>query len=162
MERIRRIQQAGALTLAITLVTTCAAPAKAQNDLPARLIPEYTQCEVNKQRYACFNEQQMLELYTLEIQAKDWHTKWRYYEDLHLAVDKQLQLISLQTQKYADIHIRDAGHIAYLEEKLFSNIALNEELQAKVENPPRWPLWVGGGLAVFGLGAFVTGLIKAQ
>ena len=79
MERFRRVQQKVAL---LVLLVTSSAHAQDNaklfqlTPLPDRLVPEYIACVYKDVRYACFDAAQMVQLNTLEVQARYWHTQW--------------------------------------------------------------------------------------
>ena len=136
MERHRRIQQTGALVA--LLCFPCAA--FAQDPLPLRLIPEYTSCDVKNVRYACYTDQQMLELYTLETQARGWHKESVQYRIFADVQEGHLNTLKLTLDKYVILQKRADDHVMDLEEKLFDFIEINAELEDKINNPPTWPL----------------------
>lgn len=157
MGRHRQIQQAGALVALLCFPCT----ALAQDPLPLRLIPEYTGCEVKGIRYACYTDQQMLELYTLETEARGWHQKSQQYLDLSIVQEEHINTLRAEIAQYALMQERSLAHMKDLENKLFDFIEINAELESEIEDPPGWPMWIGGGLAIFGLGAFAVSLFKA-
>jgi len=159
MGRSRHTQQAGAL-VALLAFSNAAFAEDNPAELRGRLIPEYTPCEFEKQRYACFDEQQVLELYTLEVQAKDWYRKWHLYEELSIVQDTQLKLQLEQLDRWTTMNERSQ---AYSESCTDQNTRLtmaNSELAVEIEHPPRWPLWLGGALTAFGLGALTFAIAK--
>lgn len=162
MERFRQIQSTGALVLCLLLANNAQAQTNAElfqlKPLPARLIPEYSPCTYQNSRFACFTAEQMVELNTLEIQARYWHDQWEDYTSL-LAV-KEAEL--LKTQEQISIHLdmerQDRDQINVLNNRLSDEIEAKNEWRAKAENPPIWPLWVGGTTVMLSAG-FVLGCL---
>jgi len=163
MERFRRVQSKVAL---LVLLATSSAQAQDHaklfqlTPLPDRLVPEYIACVYQNVRYACFDAAQMVELNTLEIQARYWHSQWEDYTSL-LAV-KEAELLKSQEQiaVHYSMERQDQDHIHGLNEQLTSEIEAKNEWRSKAENPPTWPLWVGGTVGVLGLGAFLSSLAR--
>jgi len=165
MERFRRIQPKIAF---LTLLVMFSAQAQAQEHsklfqltpLPARLVPEYVACVYKDVRYACFDSNQMVELNTLEIQARYWHSQWEDYTSL-LAV-KEAELLKVQEQIVVHYAMEqdDQDQITVLNNRISDEIEAKNEWRSKAENPPTWPLWVGGAAAVLGMGAFLGSLVR--
>lgn len=163
MARFRRVQQKVAL-----LVLLATSSAQAQDNtklfqlkpLPARLVPEYVACVYKDVRYACFDAPQMVELNTLEIQARYWHNQWERYTSLLATKEAELLKVQEQVQVHLDLERQDQDHIHGLNEQLTAEIEAKNEWRSKAENPPTWPLWVGGTVGVLGLGAFLSSLAR--
>jgi hypothetical protein len=163
MERLRRVQSKVAL---VVLLATSSAQAQDHaklfqlTPLPDRLVPEYIACVYQNVRYACFDAAQMVELNTLEIQARYWHSQWEDYTSL-LAV-KEAELLKSQEQiaVHYSMERQDQDHIHGLNEQLTAEIEAKNTWRSKAENPPTWPLWVGGTVAVLGFGAFLRSFAR--
>lgn len=165
MARFRRVQQKVAL---LVLLATSSAQAQAQDNtklfqlkpLPARLVPEYVACVYKDVRYACFDAPQMVELNTLEIQARYWHSQWEDYTSLLAVKDAELLKAQDQITLHYAMERQDQDQIQGLNEQLTAEIEAKNEWRSKAENPPTWPLWVGGTFGVLGLGAFLGSLVR--
>ena len=163
MERFRRVQQKVAL---LVLLVTSSAQAQDNTKLfqltplPDRLVPEYVACVYKDVRYACFDAAQMVQLNTLEVQARYWHSQWEDYTNLVAVKEAELHVIHEQIQVHLDLERQDQDHITGLNEQLTSEIEAKNEWRSKAENPPTWPLWVGGTFGVLGLGAFLGSLVR--
>jgi len=163
MERFGRVQQKVAL-----LVLLATSSAQAQDNaklfqltpLPDRLVPEYIACVYKDVRYACFDAAQMVQLNTLEVQARYWHTQWE--DSMSLLEAKEGALVASQKQilVHLDLERQDQDHITGLNEQLTAEIEAKNEWRSKAENPPTWPLWVGGAAGILGLGAFLSSLAR--
>jgi len=162
MERTRRAQQSTALVTCLALASTAFATDDfyETTPLPARLIPEYIPCEFQKKQYACFDENQVVELFALEIRAMYWHKNWR--NSIRLLSIKETQLVNLnkRLEIYDGISNRDDAFIIKLTEDFITLSNEKNKYQVLAENPPTWPLWVGGTSLAVGLGAFLIALIK--
>jgi hypothetical protein len=128
--------------------------------LPDRLIPEYTPCTYKNSQFACFDKAQVLELYRLEVRAKYWHDQWINVIDVASKKDTQIGHLQAQIAKYIEMQQQDQVHIEGLNNKLADEIEKKNEYRAQTENPPTWPYWLGGGLALLGVGAFLGALFN--
>lgn len=163
MERFRRVQSKVAF-----LVLLATSNAQAQDvgklfqlqPLPTRLVPEYTACVYKDVRYACFDAPAMIQLNTLEIQARYWHSQWEDYTSLLAVKDAELLKAQDQITLHYAMERQDQDQITVLNNRLTDEIEAKNEWRSKAENPPTWPLWVGGTLSVLGLGAFLGSLLR--
>ena len=163
MERFRRVQSKVAL-----LVLLVTANAHAQDHaklfqltpLPARLIPEYVPCIYKDVRYACFDAASMVELNMLEVKARYWHSQWEDYTSLLAVKEAELGKSQQQIVIHLAMERQDQDQIHGLNEQLTAEIEAKNEWRSKAENPPTWPLWVGGTFGVLGIGAFLGSLIR--
>lgn len=162
MDRSKRVQSAFAAV--IILFVTCAA--KADEDyfyttkpLPGRLVPMYLPCTYQGIQYACFDKDQTQTLFKLELQARYWHEQMQIKTHLLIlkdeALDNTMQRITLLT----DGHKESEAYIAQLNHDLINEVEAKNKWRAKAENPPMWPVWLGGTCAVLGLGAFLGSLL---
>jgi hypothetical protein len=158
------IQQVASLVLALSTPSFDTGDAEdffyLRDPLPTRLIPEFTPCTVSNKQYACFDKGQVNELFILEIQAQYWHQHW--IQGLQLVTLKDVQLANLTEQlaRHAAIEASDSKYIKDLNSQLVKEVAAKNSWRTKAENPPTWPLWVGGTLAVLGAGAFLGSLLQ--
>ena len=163
MERFRRVQRKVAFL--VLLVTSNAHAQDASKlfqlrPLPARLLPEYTPCMYKDVRYACFDAPGMIALNTLEIQARYWHSQWEDYSSLLAVKDAELLKAQDQISLHYAMEREDQDQILVLNNRLSDEIEAKNNWRAKAENPPTWPLWVGGTVGVLGLGAFLSSLAR--
>lgn len=163
MERFRRVQSKVAL---LVLLATSSAQAQDASKifqlrpLPARLVPEYVACVYKDVRYACFGAAEMVELNVLEIQARYWHSQWEDYTSLLAVKDAELLKAQDQISLHYAMERQDQDQILVLNNQLSDEIEAKNEWRSKAENPPTWPLWVGGTVGVLGLGAFLGSLVR--
>lgn len=122
------------------------------DELPDRLLPEYFPCTVNGTRYACYNQDQQVQLNILEKKAKYWHSQWRLSEQLRLnltelnvAIEEQLQL---QREALSDYKERNDQ----LLRQLYEQIELKNKYRAEADSIDVWPLLIGGALGLLGVG----------
>lgn len=163
MERFRHIQREIAIVILLSLGST---QVYAQDHsklfqlkpLPARLLPQYVPCTYKESRYACFDAAAMIELNTLELQARFWHKQWEDSVELLAIKDEELFTAQEQLMVQDSLSHQDQDQITVLNNQIMEEIEAKNKWREKAENPPTWPLWVGGTVAVLGLGAFLGSL----
>lgn len=164
MERLRRVQSAG--TVVVFLAFSLSAQAQDNSELfefkplPARLLPDYSPCTYQGSRFACFTAEQISQLNVLEIQARYWHDQWEDFTGLVAVKDAEILKLQEQLKVHLDIERQDQDQIKMLNDNLVEQVEAKNTWRAKAENPPTWPLWVGGAAAVLGLGAFLGSLAR--
>jgi hypothetical protein len=102
----------------------------------------------------------MVELNVLEIQARYWHSQWEDYTSLLAVKDAELLKAQDQILLHYAMERQDQDQILVLNNRLTDETEAKNEWRSKAENPPRWPLWVGGTLGVLGIGAFLGSLVR--
>lgn len=162
MGRFRRVQQVIAVLVVFAFSNTALAADDfyENTELPARLVPEYKPCTVSGVRYACYTQEQMVEIFAFEARAKYWHTQWQSKKSILLEKELQIEKLDKIIDLALAINQRDDDFVSQLSADYMDMAKLKNEFRAKAENPPTWPLWLGGaGLAV-GLGALLLAAFK--
>ena len=175
MEAIRRIQSIGALIILLCL----AAPAQASvptiafvpekpalldlelEQLPERLLPQYSSCVADDRRWACYDLEQQMELNRFEARARAWHA--------HLVTAK----FSLDTHRLLVLNFAEQQRVLQgivsseqlrnkeLTKQLMVEIEEKHTYKAKADQISWWPLALGGA-AVILAGGMVVGVIASR
>lgn len=96
----------------------------------------------------------------MEVRARYWHTQWERNATLAATHELTIKNLDAQIQLHLDMQRQDQDHINVLNERLSSEIEAKNEWRMKAEDPPLWPLWLGGTAAMLGIGAFIGCLVR--
>jgi hypothetical protein len=165
MARFRRIQSKISIVVLTLLITNSVKAQEAElsfdiEELPNRLLPDYIPCTYKGERYACFNSEQMVALNMLELKARYWHTQWDNYAHWVSTGQAELENAQEQLDVQRDMARLDADRVNAMTDELIGEIELKNKWRSKAENPPKWPLWLGGSFAVLGFGMFLRSILR--
>ena len=123
-----------------------------------RLLPQYAVCEVGEVRYACYTEEAQIILNTLEVNALEWHRKWRISENLRVALNESITNLSNRVLELSTIDDMQRTRIDNLVLQLEQEIELKNQYRLEAEDTDMLPLYVGAVVGILGVG-LVAGVL---
>jgi hypothetical protein len=130
-------------------------------ELAERLLPEYRPCTENRIRYACYTQEQQLQLNVLEENARTWRNQLLLTEQLRL--DQAALVVNLAAQLVGSGEIVTAirSRNVALTEQLMTEIEEKNRYRAEADSTDWWPLLVGGVVGLLGAGVAIGVAIMA-
>jgi len=152
-----------------------AAPALAQDDteptltpetdeateLAERLLPEYRPCTENRIRYACYTQEQQLQLNVLEENARTWRRQLLLTEQLRIDQAALVANLTEQLSETREIVTAGTARNLALTEQLMTEIEEKNRYRAEADSTDWWPLLVGGVVGLLGAGVAIGVAIVA-
>lgn len=129
-------------------------------DVPElRLLPEYTPCVVNGERFACFTAAQVAMLNALEAHAHGLEQQLRLSDGLRLQLDQLVINLHAQIADYVTLDTAHTARIQELTTQLEHEIDQKNQYRAQAESTDYWPYIVGAAVGILGLGFGVGALV---
>jgi hypothetical protein len=139
-------------TIAAAENITTPVPSPLVESLTLRLLPQYTPCEYNGARYACYSLEQQKTLMELEASAKTCTSQMTAANTaLQLRADS-LQLLAKQIELVLANELASKKFIEEQAKSLDKAIKEKNDWRAEAETPVIWPYVIGGVIGVLGLG----------